>query len=198
MRNVSSNVDLLIRSGNAQYFNFVEFIGKTAPIRDTTLPYDMVFEGNTYSSDNGLFIIEQPRQSTVVDREVYKLTYLDPNFEFRARFETGFVGTQLIVRIGFINTTESVLGGAQPGMPLLNPEDCIIAYVGNVDTHGYSTTDDSNVIVAIESSSPMASLSMVKPFNTSKEAQRQVDATDSAYDYIYIGSRSINLLWGKA
>lgn len=196
MRKVSDNVKLLVASGNISGFILVKMAGI---FLHTTLPYDINIAGLGYfSANNNLIAFDAPRQSSVVDRETYKISYTDPTFEFREIFHKGVVGTPVSTYIGFMNTTEDILGDALPGQPLLNLEDILITYIGTIDSHGYSTTEDNAVIVVFECSSPMANLGISKPFFTSQDSLKQVNPNDTAFDQVYIGSREVNHLWGKA
>lgn len=195
MRRVSTAVAQLIEQSNLSYFFTVEIEGL---FYHTTLPQDITVGGKIFLTENGLVLLDAPLQSTIVDREVYKISYVDPNFDFRALFESGLVGTNVEVKVGFINTTDAILGGVIPGAPLTNSEDFLIVYAGVVDSHGVTSTEDSAVIAVIECSSPMASLGMKRQIFTTKEATSQFSTTDTAYDQIYFGARGINLLWGKA
>jgi hypothetical protein len=197
MRAFSSNVKNLIDRDDLSIFTLVRI--ETEPyLQYTTLPYDVTVSGmGTFDSDNGLVSVEPPRVTSVVDRSSYKLTLTDPDMSFRERFEAGMVGTHITVWIGFINTTDTTLGGIAPGKPITNVEDIVLAYRGVVDTHGYNITEDQCTL-ALECSSPMADLGLVKTFYTSRDAVRQRGYMDTAFDQVYSGSKGLDLLWGRA
>jgi hypothetical protein len=84
-------------------------------------------------------------------------------------------------------------------MPLLDPADTIISYRGIADTQGYAINPtDGTVIAVIECSSPMARLGMVKSFFTSKDAMRQLNPIDTAFDQASLNSSKVSYLWGRA
>lgn len=168
-------------------------------LRDTTADSDFEVPSiGVFSSDTGLSVIEAPRLSQAVDRETYKIVYIDTERTKRSLFEDGLTGAAAVVYMCLRNTTDSVLFGYPPGAYLTNPEDLIIAYQGVVDTQGYSVDPDNGAIIAvIECSSPMAALGLTRPFYTSKEYMRQISPTDTSFDQIYQGSKGLSLLWGK-
>jgi hypothetical protein len=100
--------------------------------------------------------------------------------------------------VGFFNTTKEAIGTVAPGHPLLAEEDIVLAYKGIVDSHGYVISEDEDVVVVIECSSPMADLDLKRTLITSKDAMRGLSPTDSSFDQVYEGSKGIDLLWGKA
>lgn len=172
----------------------------STPILDTTAHTNILMgDGLTYLSTNGISNIEPPRLSSSLDREPYKITYIDPEFEKRDMFEAGLTGAPVSVRVGFFNPKNITFGGALPGAPLTNLDDTIIAYQGVVDTQSYAIDPNSGTVAAvIECSSPMASLSMSKPLFTSKEALRAIYPNDSSFDMSTHGARKLAFLWGKA
>lgn len=199
MRVFSAEVKQLIASGSAAICYLVDIITPIIAIRDTTCAYNLTFNGNIYSASNGLSIVEGPRLSSAVDRETYKITYIDPTFEKRALFEATLTGSKVITRVVFFNTTTGTLGGVAPGMPLLATEHVITAYAGVADTQGYAIApDEGTVIAVIECSSPMASLEMSKSFITSRDVMRQLNPDDSSFDQVTVGSTKVAHVWGKA
>jgi len=198
MKIYSANIQQILDSDKLSPYFLVMIELASGTIYHTSTPMDITISGlGVFSADNALMSIDSPRLSTVVDREVYKLTYSDNNFAFRALFETGIIGTPVTVYVGFYNTLDIELGGALPGQPLENIEDLVIAYKGFVDSHGHATDVEDQVTAVIECSSPMASLDLVKPFYTSRDSLRQLNSQDSSFDDVYNGSKAINLLWGK-
>jgi hypothetical protein len=197
MRNFSTNVLQLLGSDNISGYFLVEIKNDKVLLRHTNLPHDIVIPSiGTFSANNGLVAIEPPKLSSVVDREAYKITYTDPEFTMRPIFEQGVLGADITVYVGFINTTEGDLGGALPSQPMTAAEDLVIAYKGVLDSHGYNITDEE-ITVAIEGSSPMADLSLVRTLVTSKDFSKQIDPDDTAFEQVYTGSRVVNLLWGR-
>jgi len=201
MRVLSSVVNTLLSRSSIKYF-FLVSVGNTD--HTTSLPYDITMSnGTTYLANNGLISIDPPRQSTTVDSEAYKISFADPNYMLRSYFESGAVGDDLRVYVGFINNTAAPMvdaGGVsvQVGEPFKDMRDAVMSYRGFVDSHGYSIEpNESRVIATIQGASPMADLDMVRTFMTSKDYIKQFSANDTSYDQIYEGSVSILTKWGK-
>lgn len=198
MRTISSNIKAIMQLDEISYVYLVKIEAKSGTIRDTTSASAVTIDSETYTPSGDLFSIEAPRLSTVVDREVYKIVYADPNFEKRALFEANLTSTKITVTLCFENTTGSYLDIYAPGALMTQPTDLVIAYKGTVDTHGYTIDpNEGTVLAAIECASPMASLGLSRPFYTSKEAMKQVNANDTAFDQVYVGSKRIGYAWGK-
>lgn len=198
MRQYSTTVQQLMTLDNFSIFYLVELVTKNSTLRYTDAPYDLNIAGlGLFEADNGLKGIELPRLSTIVDRENYKVVFVDNEQNFRPLFEEGLTGSDLTVWIGFYNTTENVLSGTEPGHPILNLADLNIAYKGTVDTQGYNINIDDGIVATIECSSPMSGLGVIRAFYTSKDYMRQLKNNDSSFDQVYQGSRVIDLLWGK-
>jgi hypothetical protein len=151
--------------------------------------------------ERGLMTVEAPKLSNAVDRESYKLVYVDPEFDKLALFENGLTGSKLDVYLGFYNTLDYSIGtgtAVAPGQPLTNYRDLLMAYSGFVDTQGYTVDPSSGTIVAmIEGASPVASLGQIRSFMSTKDEMRHRNISDSAFDEIYVGAAKAGLLWGK-
>jgi hypothetical protein len=200
MRIFSANVKLLLQQEEVLTFYLVKIETTSSTLLDTTAAYPINIPAlGTFSPSNGLLTVEPPKLSSVVDREVYKLIYIDPEFEKIALFEAILTGSKATVYVGFFNSTTTVLGGALPNEPLTNLEDLIVAYEGVVDTQGYAIEPSAGTVVAaIECSSPVASLGLIKHFTTSKNEMQQINPNDTSFDQIYTGSSKVRRLWGKA
>lgn len=199
MRLFSQNVLALLSRDEIAAIYMVEMNIKGTILRHSNTPYDVTVQGiGTFQSENKLMVIEAPKLSKVVDRESYKIVYADPDFEFKEMFDYGAVGSKLTVYVTFINMTDYEIGGAQPGEPLLEASDVIKAYQGIIDSHGYNVTEDGEVTVTLEASSPMADLDLKKVFYTTKEDIKRFNPNDTAFDQVYEGSSQIDLVWGKA
>lgn len=199
MRIFSQNVLTLLSRDDIAVMYMVEMNIKGTVLRHANSPHDVTVQGiGTFQSENKLMIIEAPKLSKVVDREAYKIVYADPDFEFKELFDNGAVGSALTVYVAFINNTEFELGGAQPGEPLLERADIIKAYEGLIDSHGYNVSEDGEVTVTLEASSPMADLDLKRGFYTTKDDIKRFNQADTAFDQVYEGSKQIDLIWGKA
>jgi hypothetical protein len=197
MRQMSANIKALLATENYSTFFLVKIVTPNGVMLDTTFPVPVTIVGIGTFTPSELANVDPPRLSEAVDRESYKLTYIDANFQKIAMFESGLTGSNVTVYVGFINTTSAPLGGAQPGHPLLNAEDLLIAYAGVVDTQGYTIDAQEGTVVAlIECSSPVAALGLSRTFRTSQEDMKRFSGTDTAFNQVFVdGSK---LPWGKA
>jgi hypothetical protein len=200
MREFTENQQAVLALDDISGFFLVKTVVGETEILETTAGRDIEIPSlGTFIADSGLLTVEAPRLSKAVDRETYKIVYVDPNFEKRALFESGLTGAPVSVYLCLINTTGGFLGSFANGEPLTDLSDLIVVYSGVVDTQGYSVDpNEGKVIAVMECSSPMAALNMSRPFMTSKDAMRQVSATDTAFDNVFVGSKKISYLWGKA
>ena len=182
---------------NTKSFFLVELSGLSR--YHTTLPFDITMSnGRTYTSDGGLIGVDPPRLSSVVDREAYKISFVDTNYEFRNYFNSGVVGAPLKVYLGFFNTSEETINSIEPDEIFNNINDTITVYEGVIDNHSYEIDfSNSSIICVIEGSSPMAHLDLVKTFSTSRDQMDQYNTSDTSLDFTYQGSGEIALKWGK-
>lgn len=207
MRSVSSNVATLLRMDHVSFFYLFDLgpyfsrdgNGGTTWFTDhfTTVPGGCTIGGATYLSDGNLLHVDPPKQSNVVDREAYKVTIADVDFWYRSCMESGFSSVPMRLRVGFYNVTGAPLGGWSVGMPMLNESDLITVYKGVTDTAAYNIEPDGSVALTVECSSPMGSLQMVRSIITGQDYLKQIDATDTAYDQIFAGSKGVDIIWGK-
>lgn len=203
MRKISTVVAQLIQEDNVMPFFLVKLPDMGLYL--TTMQYDVVMsDGNTYLSDGGLLSVDPPRLSSVVDRESYKISLADPDFEFRTFLDNGAVGSELTVIVGFLNSTNAnVIGSDGIEVPhyqvLKDFRDTITAYKGIIDSHNYEIDFSNNqVTLTLEGSSPLANLDQVKVFYTSKDQMLQVNTNDTSMNESYKGSGELALKWGKA
>lgn len=186
-----SILQLLPHSNLSTFFN-VEIMFDT-PWYHTTFYRDISCKYGTFSADNTLMGVDTLRASKTVDREVYKVQYSDPTFALRSLVEAGVAGRKVSVWIGFINTLDIAVGGKAPGEVL---DDYILVYSGYIDSTIMAMQDDTHT-VTFECASPMAGLDVDKLHFTSVAYLKDIDKTDTSFDQVYDGSRSITLLWGK-
>lgn len=169
---------------------------------DTTAPYDIYLTWiaqEPFVHNSGLMVVEAPRIAKSVDRQAYKIAYIDPNFLLREHFEAGLTGTQIVVALAFVNTSPNTINQVPTGGVFTAEEDIVIVYAGLIDNQSYAINpEEGSVVAVIEGASPIAALSMSKPVYTSKEYIRQKDALDSSFDAVNINSSGHLLLWGKA
>lgn len=177
-----------MRKPTVESFYLVDFAGyrSTTHFSNITLS-----NGETYVSDGKLLQIDPPRMSTIVDREIYKLSFADPDMVFAEALEAGIVGKTVTVRLGIVDL--------ETGQPFTNIADTVLVYRGTVDNGSYSieTAELGECIFNISCSSPMADLDMTKSLLTSKTALSNVDPSDTSFSQIYEGSGQAQLKWGK-
>jgi len=185
MRVFSSAVQTLIDSGNIEYF-FLITLEFTNTYRLTSYRSNLEYDGNTYTADGGLFEIDEPKFSSVVDREAYRIVIAEDLDEMFAEFEANVVGKPIDVKVGFVDTN---------GQPLLGTDDVVSVYRGRADSPAISN-DWEEKLAVIEGTSPMADLDAVNVRFTSKDGMDQINTNDTSFDEIY-GNREITLKWGK-
>lgn len=179
----------------ASYF-LVEFYAGSTAYRHTNCPYDLVIPSiGTFQAGKNLMTIELPKLSNSVDREAYKIVYADPFFEYRGIFDSGILGQSVKTYIVFICSVDEVGFPYAYGDVMVN--DPIAIYSGRVDSVSFNINTEDEILATMECTSPMGALDLVKTYNTSKDCITQYDATDTAYDQIYQGSRRMQFLWGK-
>lgn len=201
MRRLSANATAMLARADCSPYYLVKIVSfSNGTSMETNSATAITIPGlGTFNPSDSLMTIEAPRLSETVDRETYKVAYIDPNFTKVAYFEAGLTGASFTVYVGFYNTTGATFAGAAPGAPITNLADLVIAYSGVIDTQGFSIDPESGTVVAvIEGSSPMACLGRVNSFYTSQENMLRVSGGDTSFDQIYTGSARINLLWGKS
>jgi hypothetical protein len=204
MRSYSNNVATILALQDISYFYLVElgpylnlsWVSTTK--RYITLGVDKTIGGNLYSGNSKIISVDPPRMSSSVDRESYKITLVDPDYEFRGLFERGFSQINVKISIGFFNTSPGVLGGVAPGEPILSISDTIVVYAGKVDNQVYAVDmDDGGVLCTLECTSPMGAIAMSRPRLTTNDSIQQINPADTSFSQVYKGSKGVGLLWGK-
>lgn len=188
MRKVSELFKERLVSDNFNYFVMIKLWG--LPYRTTSLGYEFTFDGELYTANNNIKALEPPKNSSVIDREAYKITLTDVSLVFKDYFETGAVNDRVTVKIGIFDI--------ETGLPKVEPEHFLTVFEGKIDTTIIDVDFNEGFFDAtIESSSPLASLDQRNAFYTSKRSLRQRFPTDSSFDFIHLGSGESVLKWGK-
>lgn len=185
MRQFSSTVESILNSGSVKFFFLIK-LSFNSIYYLTSYSEDIVFEGNTYSANGGLFEVESPKFSSVIDREAYKVVVLDNLNEMKAEITANVVGKPIEVKLGFVDSN---------GIPITNPSDVISIYRGYVDSPVINNDWDRKVVI-LEGTSALADLDMVNSFIASRDGMDQKDITDTSFDQIYENS-AIEVKWGK-
>ena len=204
MRQFSPAVSTLLGLADVSHFQLVS-IGDA---HFTSLPYDVQLIGQsgiTYRSvglEVGLSSVEPPRLSSDVDSTPYKITLADPGFAMRDTVNGGMVGQKMVVRIGLINLTGSILNSNSvsyaAGAPLLHKDDTFVAYAGYISAVKYVVEfGEKRAYVVVEGASPMGDLDAVKAYYTSRDFAKTLVSSNTSYDKIYVGAGAISLKWGK-
>lgn len=149
-------------------------------------------DGSIYLGNSGLVAVDPPQTGSSVDRQEYKITIVDNEFSFSSMYSGGLVGKLLKVRVLFIDPSDGSL--------FKSISDLLTIYIGKVDNMGYTNETESvgSTVVNITGSSPMADLDRKKEFLATREAMRNINPIDTAFDDVYEGSASVKLRWGKA
>lgn len=185
MRQFSTAVQTVLDSDLIEYAFLIKLQFNTTYYL-TSNSYDVVYDGNTYLANGGLYEFDSPKFSTIVDRESYKVVISDLLDEMLAEFKINVVGKPIEVLVALRDAS---------GDLLLTTSDVIYAYKGTVDKPSISNDFDEKLAI-LEGTSPMSDLDLVRPFVTSKNGMDQRSATDTSFDDIYDGSE-ITIKWGK-
>ena len=184
MRTFSTNVTNTLDDDFIEHFVLVELELSTNYYL-TSFTSDLTVDGNNYVQ-GAIFSYDSPKKNSVLDREAYKISFVDPSDEFITEFKTGVVGKRVSIRAGFVSST---LG------PLTDPSDLVYVYEGYIDSPKISN-DFGSKVAHIECSSPMAKLDTVRPFFTTPYGMDQYSSSDTSFDRVNDGYE-LQLKWGK-
>lgn len=186
MREFSTNVQDALERDPVRVFYLVQLsLGST--YRYTSFPSDIVFDGNTYTSDGGLVSLSTYRNSSVIDRAAYKVVFSDQDEVLRGEIKSSnVIGSPISVKVGFLD---------EYGVPMLDMEDVIDVYTGTIDKPSLSNNHEE-LLVSIEGSSPMDALDAVNSFIVSRDGMDQANTNDTSFDSVY-EDLEVELKWGK-
>jgi len=185
MRTFSTAVSEALSQEYVEYFFLVD-LELNSNYYMTTHSQDITENGYVYTANGAIFNYDPPKQNSIVDRDAYKIAFIDPNNQLMQEARAGIVGKAIRIRAGFVHDTDG---------PLTGVNDLVYVYSGYVDAPSI-TNDFETKILSIECSSPMADLDAVKPFFTTKYGIAQYDTGDTCFDRIHDGY-SLQLKWGK-
>jgi hypothetical protein len=185
MRTISAATQAVLDSDNVKIIFLME-LQFSSTYRFTSYHSNIVYDGNTYLSDGGMFEFDSPKFSSVVDRESYKIVIADQAALMLAEFRANVIGKPISVKVALLDVN---------GDPMLGVDDVISVYNGFVDSPSISN-DFEQKLAIIEGTSPMSDLDMVRSFMTSKAGMDQHSATDTSFDEIY-DNKQTTVKWGK-
>ena len=185
MRQFSAAVQTVLDSDLIEYAFLIK-LNFNSNYYLTSNGYDVVYDGNTYLANSGLYQFDSPKFSTVVDRESYKVIISELFDEMMPEFKLNVVGKPIEVLVALRDAN---------GDLLLSTGDVLKVYKGTVDKPSISNDFETKLAI-LEGTSPMSDLDLVKVFITSKDGMDQKSATDTSFDEVYDGSE-ITIKWGK-
>jgi hypothetical protein len=148
-------------------------------------------DGRLFYSNGLLINVDAPQQSSIVDREEYKIVLADPDFSFAQNYPTVLIGARVEVRVTFVDpATDNYLNSIA---------DTLLIYKGVVEGAAYKVVTESagESQLVITCTSPMANLEFVNTILLDKGFIRSKYPTDTCCDQVYEGSGQITLRWGK-
>jgi hypothetical protein len=185
MRTFSSTVENILLSGNIDFFFLIK-LSFNSNYYITSYSNDIVYNGDTYSANGGLFEVDSPKFSSVVDREAYRVLVLDNLNAMKTEIEANVVGKPIEVKLGFVDSN---------GNPITTPSDVLSIYKGYVDNPVISN-DWEHKVITFEGTSALADLDMINSYITSRDGMDQKSLKDTSFDQIYENS-AIEVKWGK-
>lgn len=185
MRQFSTAVQTVLDSDLIEYAFLIK-LSFNSTYYLTSNSYDVVYDGNTYLANGGLYEFDSPKFSTVVDRESYRVVISELFDEMMPEFKLNVVGKPIEVFVALRDAN---------GDLLLSTSDVLNVYKGTVDKPSISNDFDQKLAI-LEGTSPMSDLDLVRTFITSKDGMDQRSSTDTSFDDIYDGTE-VTLKWGK-
>jgi len=185
MRNFSSAVQTVLNSDNIKFAFLIklEFINT---YYFTSYNSNIVFDGDTYRADGGLFEFDTPKFSSTLDREAYKVVIADSLDEMATEFKANVVGKPVSVKVALLDSNRELLLGVN---------DVLSVYNGFVDAPQI-TNDFEQKLAVIDCTSPMSDLDTINAFYTSRDGMDQQSLTDTSFDEIF-RNKEITSKWGK-
>tara|TARA_R110000764_G_scaffold55792_2_gene121754 strand:+ start:127 stop:687 length:561 start_codon:yes stop_codon:yes gene_type:complete len=185
MRTFSAAVQAVLNSDLIEFAFLIKLEFNTTYYL-TSNSYDLVYDGNTYLANGGLYEYDSPKFSTVIDRESYKVVISELLNEMLPEFKSNVVGKSIEVFVALQDAN---------GQFLLTTDDVLKVYKGVVDKPSIKNDFETKLAI-LEGTSPMSDLDMVKSFISSKDGMDQKSATDTSFDEVY-EDNEITLKWGK-
>jgi len=198
-RSFSTNFTTALNSGSVTYFFLIEIDLERVSANNTnrvTYYYtsfnrDISWNSQTWVGDGGVFEIDSPRFSSIIDREAYIITLTDAANSLSDTFKQGVIGNNIKVRLGLLNSSEQPMLGVDSN----SVSDIVFLYSGFIDSPTIAVNWDTK-IAKIEGTSPMADLDQINLTMISKDGMDQKNSTDTSFDNIYDDNETA-ISWGK-
>lgn len=188
MQNVSTRVKEILSNGNVTLFLLTSFYSGTNSYNFTSLPYELIVNGELYLPDRNTVSIAPPKLGASLDREEFSMKLGALDKDFMDGLETSYLVTRLRVVLGVIDP--------DTGKPLVGDDDLLVLHDGVLDTIETSL-EAGEVSIGITSASPMADFDTVKTYITEPRYQKDIMPEDTCYDFVAGRDREITMKWGK-
>jgi len=189
----SPNVLLALESPENMGFFLIKIINQNSTLMLATTSFTQnitMSDATTYLADNRLIGVDNPQFSTTIDREQYRIVLADPDFSLAPTVESNFIGKLMEVRIGFLNPATR--------LPFTSLNDTIVVYKGKVDSASYQIeTEDNEMKLTLSGASGLMTLDRQQSLIFARDTIRERTPDDSCADFVYQGSASIVLKWGR-
>ena len=182
MKNTPSSIITALSSSVLEPYLILDMEFSDGTVSLTNLPYDVVVDSVTYTSDGGLTELAPPQLTNVADREIYKIRLIDFNDEYKTYFDGNVIGTDVTVKLGITGNTT----------------DLDVLYKGRIDSVSIQTdVSEGTKEAVIECSSPFGALDRTNERLSDHQTQTGIDSSDTCFKNIYKNTDSIQIRWGK-
>lgn len=185
MKGNSANLLNILNNDNIGFFTIME-LNWGANYYFTDFGSDIVWNGNTYRSDNPIVGSDSIRYSNVVDRELFKFQLSGLNNSINNEIQAGVVHKPVKMRMVFVVN----------GVPKLGLNETLFFYDGLVSRTDQKISDEEKISI-IECTAPLSDLDATGTLFTTKDGIKRFDSTDTSFDSIFEGSEETSLKWGK-
>ena len=183
----SAAIQSLLAGRNSEAFYLVK-IGNSFR---TSHSSQVVIGSDTYLADGSVLEVTPAEFTSIVDKQEFSVAFADVNGLITDLIDSGIIGLDVEVRIGFINPAT--------GRPFTSYEDTFFVYASAVDRVELqieiANKGTKNYVVVC--TSPIHDLDQVKGVYTSQDYASSVIPGDTSYIQIHQGAGLINLKWGR-
>ena len=180
----SALTTLLEKDRTAGFFYRIVIRGNGQTYRLTTGLFDVIYEGFTYSSTNGITKMSPLISTNFLDRKLFNIEMFDTDQLQITQLHEFFIGGAVSVDVDFWDSeTDQLVQGYN-------------LYTGYIDRTHTRTDTESNHIAVLESTGSLSNLDLIKGFVGSKEGRRQLGFTDTSFDNISRNKEEIREHWG--